>query len=219
MWQRRPGAPAAIAHLGLSVGDRRDLPSTGARAGGGTPVQCSSVRGLARIAQADGAQLVAASPPAIVSVDIAGGEHPTWTYTHPGLEMNGAGRLGTTFELPRGGVWELWLRGEIMPTVDVSVDGRALGSIGGQLAGNPHNPDTLTPLRVTLNAGLHRLTIARGAWNLAPGDGGWAILHEAFLTPADAPDVDTLTVTPPARWPALCGGQFDWIEVTRVVSR
>jgi hypothetical protein len=205
VWERRLRAPVAIAHLGLS--------ST-------RTVQCSSVRRLARIAGADGAQLVAARGPKIVRVDIASGEHPAWTYTHPGLEMSRAGKLQATFELPSAGAWDLWLRGEIMPTVHVSVDGHALGSIGGQLAGNPHNPNTLAPLRVTLAAGTHRLTITRGGANLAPGDGGWAILHEVFLTPAHAPDVDTLTVTAPARWRTLCGGNYDWIEaVTGPVPR
>jgi hypothetical protein len=199
VWERRPGAPAAIAHLGLS--------ST-------RPVQCSRVRSLAQIAGSHGAQLVAASPPELVMVDIASARHPTWTYTNPGLEMSGSGELQATFELPRAGVWELWLDGETMPTVSVSVDGRALGSIGGQLDGNPHNPDAMTPVRVVLSAGRHRLIIARGASDLAPGEGGWAILHEVVLAPADA-DTDTLGVTPPARWRSLCGRRFDWIEVVR----
>jgi hypothetical protein len=119
------------------------------------------------------------------------------------------------FAVPHSGAWDIWLKGQLMPTVNVSVDGRSIGSIGGQLDGNPHNPDAMTPLRVRMSAGRHRLTIARGDSVLAPGDGGWAILHEVFLTPANVPDVDGLHVTPPARWRSLCGGRFDWIEVVR----
>ncbi len=201
VWQRRPGAPPAIAHLGL--------PST-------RVAPCASVARMARIAAShSGAQLIAASPPETVRLDIAGARHPAWTYTHPGLEMTGAGELSTTFELPRAGTWELWLQGELMPSVQVSVDGRRIASIGGQLAGNPHNPDTMTPLRVRLASGRHRLTITRGGANLTPGDGGEAILHEIFLTPASEPDVDTLHVTPPSRWRDLCGRRLDWIEVGR----
>jgi hypothetical protein len=199
VWARRLGAAAAIAHLGLSIEH---------------PVQCASVRRLTRMAEShDGAQLIAARPPEIVMVDVASSEHPTWTYTHPGLEMTRAGRLEATFELPHDGPWDVWLAGEIMPSVSVSVDGRSLESIGGQVDGNPHNPEPMTPLRVTLSAGRHRLTIARGGSNLAPGDGGWAILHEIFLTPANAPDVDTLVTTSPADYRSLCGHRFDWIEV------
>jgi len=199
MWQRRPGAPTAIAHLGLS--------ST-------RPAPCASVARMARIAEShDGAQLIAASPPETVMLDIAGAGHPSWTYTHPGLVLSGAGELSAVFELPHGGAWEMWLQGELMPSVQVSVDARHIASIGGQLAGNPHNPDTMTPLRVTLSAGKHRLTITRGGANLAPGDGGEAILHEIFLTPANEPDVDTLHTTPTAQWRELCGRRLDWIEV------
>jgi hypothetical protein len=201
VWARRPRAPAAIVHLGLSNTH---------------PVECTSVERLARIAEARGGQLVAASPPETVMIDLDGAHHPSWKYTHPGLEMTGAGKLLATFDLPYAGVWDVWLKGELMPSVSVSVDGHALSSIGGELDGNPHNPDTMAPLRVTLAAGVHRLEIVRGGSNLlAPGDGGWAIVHQIFLTPADMPDVDTLTATPPARWRTLCGRRLDWIEVTR----
>jgi hypothetical protein len=200
VWARTPGAPAAIAHLGLSRG---------------RPVECASVRRLARIATSHGAQLLAAIPPEVVTVEVAKGEHAEWRYTHPGLVMKGAGQLQSTFAVPHTGSWDIWLKGQLMPTADIGVDGRSIGSVSGQLDGNPHNPDAMTPLRVRLTAGRHRLTIARGDSALAPGDGGWAILHEVFLTPADAADADTLRVTPLARWRTLCGGRFDWIEVVR----
>jgi hypothetical protein len=200
VWARRAGAPAAIAHLGL---ERT------------RPVKCAAARELARIAAAHDGRLVAAVPPGLVNVKVAGARHPQWRYTHPGLLMSGAGELQSAFVLPRAGVWDVWLKGQLMPTVNVSVDGRSIGSLGGQLDGNPHNPDALTPLRVRLSAGYHRLTIARGNALLAPGEGGWAILHDVFLTPAGAPDVDTLYVTPPAQWRALCGKRLDWIEVVR----
>lgn len=200
VWARRPGTPVAIAHLGLS--SRR-------------PIKCSRVRRLARIADAHGARIVAAIPPVLVSVEVARSRHPAWRYTHPGLAMKGAGRLQSAFSVPHAGAWEMWLKGQLMPTADIGVDGRSIGSIGGQLDGNPHNPDAMTPLRVTLSAARHRLTIARGDSIWAPGDGGWAILHEIYATPANAPDVDRLRVTPPARWRTLCEGRFDWIEVVR----
>jgi hypothetical protein len=200
VWARRPGAPAAIVHLGLS---------------GRRPVACARVQRLARIAAARGAHIVAAIPPRLVHVDVAHGHHPGWPYTHPGLVMKGAGQLQSAFSVPHGGEWEIWLKGQLMPSATIGVDGRSIGSIAGQLDGNPHNPDALTPLRARLSAGRHRLTISRGDSLLAPGAGGWAILHEVFLTPARAREVDSLRVTPPARWRTLCGGRFDWIEVVR----
>ncbi len=200
VWARRDGARAAIMHLGLS--SQR-------------PIKCSRVRHLARIARADGAHILAAIPPELVHVEVASARHPSWKYTHPGLVMKGTGRLQSTFAVSHAGVWNLWLKGQLMPTVNISVDGRSIGSIGGQLDGNPHNPYAMTPLRVRLSAGRHRLTIARGDSVLAPGDGGWAILHEVFLTPADASAVDRLQLTPPARWHTLCARRFDWLEIVR----
>jgi hypothetical protein len=201
VWRRRPGAPVAIAHLGLSPG---------------RPARCASVARLARLAAADGARLIAAVPPETVQIDVAGAKRPAhWKRTHPGLVMSGAGRLESVFTVPRSGVWELWLKGELMPTVTVSVDGRRVAAIGGELDGNPHNPEPTAPVAVRLSAGAHVLSIARGGGpSLAPGAGGWAILHEAFLTPAGA-DTDTLVTTPPSRWTDLCGRRYDWIEVAR----
>jgi hypothetical protein len=200
VWARRPHAPAAIAHLGLS---------------GKRPIECSRIRSLTRMATVHGARIVAAIPPLLVSVEVARGRHPDWRYTHPGLVMTGAGQLQSTFSVPHAGAWDIWLKGQLMPTAEVGVDGRSIGSIGGQLDGNPHNPQAMTPLRVILSGGRHRLTVSRGDSLLTPGDGGWAILHEVFLTPAGAPAVDTLQLTPPARWRTLCAGRFDWIEVVR----
>jgi hypothetical protein len=201
VWARTRGAPAATAHIGLSAA---------------RPIACSRVRRLARIARTDGARIVAAIAPAIVGVEVARGRHPDWRYTHPGLAMKGAGELQSTFSVGHAGDWELWLKGQLMPAAHISLDGRPIGSIGAQLDGNPHNPAALTPLRLTLSAGRHRLRIARADSVLAPGEGGWAILHEVFLTPTHAPETDALRVVSPARWRTLCGGRFDWIEVTQV---
>ena len=216
VWTRWPGAPAAIAHLGLS--SARVVP-------------CSAVRGLAQVAQrattastsaasgaASGVYLVAARPPELVMADVAESRHPSWTYTHPGLLMTRPGQMSTTFVLPHAGVWDVWLKGELMPSVTVSVDGRTIGRRGGELDGNPHNPSTMAPLAVRLTAGTHRLSIVRGSETpLAPGEGGWAILHEVFLTPAGH-DTDTLRTVAPSRWQSLCGERYDWIEAVRDAS-
>jgi hypothetical protein len=199
VWDRRPGAPAALAHVAASSA--------------GT-VPCPSVAGLARLAEAHSAQLVGASPPQIVGIDVASASHPAWAESRLGLLMTPHGRLDATFAVPHAGVWDLWLKGEIMPPVAVSVDGQRLASIGGQLTGVATDPDTMAPLRVRLAAGSHRLTIARGSANpLAPGSGGSAILDSIFLTPVGLGAQATLNVTPIARWRALCGRRLEWIEV------
>lgn len=201
VWQRTPGAPSAIAHLGLT--------ST-------RPAPCRPIGRIARTAAAAGASLIAAIPPETVHASVAGGTHTSgWHYTHPGLVMNGAGRWQSTFALPWSGAWEVWLKGQVMPAITVAIDGRRIATIEGQLNGNPHNPEPAAPVRVWLPAGRHTLTIARGGGiDLAPGAGGWAILHEAFLTPAGH-DTDRLLAVPASRWRGLCGGRYDWIEAVR----
>jgi hypothetical protein len=202
VWARRGGAAAAITHVVLS---------------GTSPMRCASVRRLAQLAIADHAQLVAAGAPELVRVSLLGSHHPAgWTRGLVGLVMNGAGRLSASFEVARAGVWDVWLQGEIMRAVRVSVDGRQLGSIGGQLGGDLHNPNTMTPLRVQLSAGRHLLSIARGGADLAPGDGGSALLEHVFLTPAGAAGEQRLRVEPAARWRSLCGHAYDWVEVVPV---
>ena len=198
VWGRRRSARAAIAHLGLS---------------GTSPVECSRVGALAQLAGSHGAQLVAAAPPELVRISVTRAPHPpAWSRGRVGLEMKQPGRLWATFEVPHAGTWNVWLQGEIMRAVQLSVDGRRIGSIGEELAGDSLNPDTMAPLRVRLSAGRHLLFLTRGGFTLAPGDGGAALLDAIFLTPAGAAERVTLRAVPAAQWPSLCGHAYDWIE-------
>jgi len=110
-----------------------------------------------------------------------------WKFSGKAIVMRGAGTLSATFVLPHGGTWELWLKGDVMRALTVRVDGRTLGKLGGQLGGNSLVVNALTPLRSTLGAGSHTLTIARPGAGLAPGDGGAASLAAIFLVPAGRP--------------------------------
>jgi hypothetical protein len=201
VWGRRPGARIAIAQLGLS---------------GASRLQCSRVERLARIARSHRAQLVAAGSPELVRISL-GHTHrpPSWTRRRIGLVMQGPGRLWAEFAVPHAGVWDLWLKGEIMRAVRVSVDGRLLGSAGAQLGGNSLNPDIMAPLTVALSAGRHLLSITRGGFTLAPGNGGWAFLDGIFLTPEHHLAQDALRSVPATAWHSLCGHTFDWIEAVR----
>ncbi|MEA2356147.1 MAG: hypothetical protein QOD61_2276 [Solirubrobacteraceae bacterium] len=203
VWARRPGAPVALAHVRLS-GRRR--------------IGCPTVRRLARVAGAHRAQLVSAAPVEVVAIDLAATRHPDWEVAHPrsvGLLMTRHGRLDATFRVPRAGVWDVWVQGEIMPRVGIGVDGRRLGSIASEVSGSVFNEDTMTPVPVALTAGTHRLTLDRGGLTPDPGDGGSAILHAVFVTRAGTAGThEAMRVTPPARWRSLCGKRLDWLEVT-----
>ena len=199
VWGRRKGAPAAISDLPLS---------------GPPAAQCTRIGQLSRLARLHRAQLIAAGSPVLVRVPVLHSSHPRgWGRLGDGLAMKTPGRLLTSFYLPHGGAWDLWLQGQIMPAVDIGLDGRHLAFIGAQLGGNSIVPNTLTPLRLTLSAGPHILSVTRGGSILAPGGGGTSVLLGIFLTPATAARQQPLHDVAAARWRTLCGHPYDWIEV------
>jgi hypothetical protein len=199
VWGRRAGAPAALAHVALS---------------GAPATQCVDIGRLARTAGSPGARLSGAEAPGIVPIPLLAASHPPrWGHQRRGLVMNRPGRLTATFELPTAGAWNVWVQGQIMPDVEVRLDGRRLASIGGQLSGNSLVPDTVPPLAVVLSSGPHRLTVTRGGFRLAPGDGGSAVLASIFLTEAAYDPQRALRAVAVDRWRALCARRYSWVEL------
>src|SRR6202035_1841037 len=204
VWRRAPGAAAAADHRALA---------------GSAAAQCRAIRQEAERARAHPApaetRLTAAEAPQLVRVSLAAATHPRrWGHQRAGLVMSSAGSLRARFELPAGGAWQVWVQGQIMPTVGLSLDGRPLASIGGQLSGNSLVPDTLPPISARLAPGAHSLAVTPHAATLAPGDGGSAVLDAIFLTPASSPPAGRLRVAPTSRWSSLCGRRYDWVELS-----
>jgi hypothetical protein len=162
-----------------------------------------------------GARLHQGSPPQahgpqIVRVPLRRTVRPHgWALSRKRIVMNGAGTLSATFTLPHAGAWELWLEGDVMRAVSVAIDGHTLGSIGGQLDGNSLVANPLTPLRTTLSAGRHTLTITRPGANLAPGDGGAATLAGIFLVSAADPQPAFAQPRPGRKGAGSTGGRGD----------
>jgi hypothetical protein len=129
--------------------------------------------------------------------------------------MSTPGRLEATFAVPKAGVWEVWLQGQIMPAVAVAVDGHRLTSIGGQLGGNSLVPNTITPIRVFLSGGSHRLSVTPTDPIVEPGGGGSSVLFAIFLTPATGAGQQVLRSVSPLRWRTLCGRSYEWVEAVR----
>ncbi len=198
MWRRRPHAPAAIGRYRL----------TGTRA-----AACSRVRAIAAFAGAHNATIVAASPADIVRIKLAAARRPrAWARAGIWYAMRGPGQLETSFAVPRAGVWNVWLQGEIMRRVTVGIDGHVIGAISGQVAGDEVVPDTTTPLPVRLTTRRHRLTIALTPGGLGPGAGGSADLSSIFVAPAGTGEQQRLTRVAPPGWRSLCGHRYVWIE-------
>ncbi|MGD0981517.1 MAG: hypothetical protein ABR946_08545 [Solirubrobacteraceae bacterium] len=199
VWGRRAHAPAALTHLGLYAS---------------TAVPCERIGHLARIAERHHGTLVAALAPETVRVDLNAGS-PARAYRRRQLSLTASASVSVSFRVPHTGRWDLWLRGEVMPAVAVSVDGRRIAELADQLDGNDFNPDTVGPLRVRLHAGRHRLTFTRDGSVLAPGAVGEASLGRIFLTTPVGARPERLRVVRSTDWRSLCGGRYDWIEAVR----
>jgi hypothetical protein len=199
VWGRKHGTPAAIADVAMSGSPRE---------------QCARIAGLAALAEVPGERLVAATSPELVTIALAQASRPAgWVRLREGLGMSTHGRLSAEFAVPVSGVWDVWLQGQIMPTVTLGIDGHSLASIGAQLGGNSVVRNTTSPVPVSLSAGRHRLSLTRGGFSPAPGDGGSADLYGIFLTPARAPAEQPLLAVAPARWRSLCGRSYEWVEI------
>jgi hypothetical protein len=201
VWGRRPGAAAALAHLALS----------GPRA-----TRCDAFAAVARAALAGrgrGVVLAAAESAPLVDVPLGATSHPSnWGHEREGLVLNHPGVLQARFKIARAGVWRLWLQGQVMPAISVSIDRRRFASVSGQLAGNSLVPDTIAAVTVRLAAGEHRVALRRTAPGVAPGSDGAAVLDAIFLAPAALP-ARSLSEVPVAGWRALCAREYQWLEL------
>ncbi len=92
VWERRPGARPALAHVGRApVG-----------------LSCTRIGFLALRARAAGARLVSAAGPETVPIHLASAAHPRWPATTDprlGLAMTPHGGLRATFRIPQAGWW------------------------------------------------------------------------------------------------------------------
>jgi len=202
VWRRRPAAPTALEHRPLA---------------GSAAAQCRAIGSLAGPAAAghgSSAVLVAAEAQRLVAVDLAKRTLPSgWGRVRAGVAPKRAGRLTVSFQVPSTGIWRLWAQAQMMPTIRLAIDGRAVASIGGELSGNSLVVNTAPPVEVPLAAGRHTLTVSRGGATLAAGDGGAAFLDAVFLTSAATPAAGVLREVHASDWRSLCGRRYEWVEL------
>ena len=203
VWSRTAGAPASFGHLRLS---------------GQRPVACSAVERVARIAGRHHVDLVGARP-----VERRPGRHLPRAASDLGRRPPDPGRAAD----------------DAQGQPDSDRGGSALGSVERLGAGGDHAarsasrstaagwPSSATRSAVTRSIPIRRRR-RRSPWPpaptrwrsaaapraRAPGDGGSAILHAVFLTPAGSHEV--VQAVAPARWRSLCGQRYDWLEATTV---
>jgi hypothetical protein len=232
VWGRRPRERPALVHVALPALPARVLSTSLAVSRGSGAARASNQAVFLRTrclwvleqalparalrGQADGVRLVAALAPELIAVPIPRSHlhrPPGWQRAARRILMTRPGTLRLTFSLPHGGLWQVWLQGDVMRALRIAVDGRPLGSLGGQLGGNSLVANTLSPLTVSLSAGAHTLTISRPGASLAPGDDGAAVLAGVFLAPAGPAGLPSLVSVPFARRRSLCRRAPQWVEL------
>jgi hypothetical protein len=103
------------------------------------------------------------------------------------------------------GLHSIWLEGSTRRTVDVTVDGRRVGSAAPQL----NNEGQYVELaRVSLRPGRHRVKLTFERDPLTPGSGGADYGHGRVVVALTAPHRALV------RGP-LCGRRLDWVEAQR----
>jgi hypothetical protein len=204
VWGRRKGVATARAHVALT----------------GSPADsCSSIGALAASGAGAGAELIAAESPQLIRVSLKRAAHPArWGHERGGLVMGTPGSLSASFVLPRAGLWDVWVEGQIMPTVALGVDRHSIASIAGQLDGNSLVSDAVPPVAVHLAGGEHQISVTRHGFSLAPGDGGQAVLHAIYLTPAATDPQGPLRTAAVDDWRSLCGRRYQWVELVRSIG-
>jgi hypothetical protein len=196
----RGRAPTAIVHRSLYADDS---------------VRCERVASVADIAAAKGGHLVAAVAPSVLEIQFAQAS-PSLAYVHHALFLLPVrGGVRVRFRAPHAGVWDLWLRGEVMPRVAIAIDGKQVTRVSDELSGDDSNPDTIGPIRVRLTAGTQQLTFTRSGSVFAPGAVALARLSRIFLTPRGNGTEGGLVVASAANWRALCDRRLEWVEAIR----
>ena len=200
VWERAPGAAPALRHVALR---------------GDAARQCRLLGALAHSRSGAGPRtLTVAVPPEVVQVALRRSRRPgRWREGRGGLVLGSAGRLASTVAVPSTGVWDVWVKGQLMRSLHLAIDGHPLATISGELDGNSLVLDSSPPIAVRLAAGTHVLELERGSTSLAPGDGGAAVLNSVLLTPATDRS-PTLRAVAAAEWHTLCGGLYQWAELS-----
>ena len=205
VWLRRPGAPAILSHQ----------PLEGASASG-TRATCAQARAMAQTATPGGHLVASPSRQAWqASLDVQ--DRPAgWASAGTGTGAvipDGAGRITTSVDLPRGGRFDVWLGGAVKPPTTIAVDGRVVARLVRDLQ---YGGQWLPAGRIALTAGTHVVTVSVAGGGLRPAVGHahdqFSIGPVAFSRPGAR---DALVRAGAGSWRTLCRAPLDWIEAVR----
>jgi hypothetical protein len=200
---RRQARPQVLRHL-----PEQQLYSSAAT------VACSAMRKLVADAPS-GTQLVVAHPPTLrwyeplYSPDRSFG----WGLVpaqQGAIIANTPGHASGVLRVPTSGHYAVWVQGDFPRSIQVSLDGRVVGSVSGS-----NTPSQwLQAARLYLRAGPHHLRVLKAAGHRHFGPEEWGIgIIGAVALQAEEPE--WLQTLAPSRWRSLCGTEADWVELVR----
>jgi hypothetical protein len=202
VWQRpASGFAPVIEHLGL-----------GDPASAIAEPDCAEVRELA--ARSGRVTVTAASRTGTVAVPMAEADYPNaWSNADAGASLfpTTPGDLRVSAEVRRRARYEIWLAGSVRPTVELLIDGRAVGEVRHQL----NNEGFYVRLgQAQLDPGTHDITVRFSGADLRPGSGGTSrSIGPLVLSDSDASDSTVVDLPAAEAERRLCGREWDWIEL------
>ncbi len=195
VFRREPDHPRVVEHA----------PASNTLSAGGF-VRCRDIRRLASEARDRGGELRAQPRQIEAIVDPRSSDH-NFPDGPDGVLLTGSGELRGSFEVSRAGTYRLWLKGYFTRAVDISVDGKPIGSVSHQSGSLGYYA---APLETRLEAGEHSFVLDRGGGGLGPADNGASQLYAVVIDRPSRPAPMTLE---PGGYRALCDRQVDWVEV------
>jgi hypothetical protein len=129
---------------------------------------------------------------------------------HGAIIANTPGHASGVLTAPAAGRYAVWVQGDFPRSIQVTVDGRAVGSVAGSNTPN----QWLQAASLRLSAGPHRVRVVKlaGRRRFGPQEWGTSIIGAVALQREES---ERLRALPPDRWRSLCDVQADWVELVR----
>jgi hypothetical protein len=207
VWQREQAPAAVAAHLHFADNPANRLPNV-----------CDEARAAARRAGA-GARIAYTLPPSYIQVDgsnmVLSGSFGAAGGT---IVATGPGRAVRAQPVPKAGTYKFFFSGSFGRPVDVSVDGRHVGTAAYQVS---YPSEWIMIGSAYLSKGVHKIEITRGGFSLHAGNGDGIDLFNRTIGPLallpNRPATPTVHYAAVGTLDRLCRSslRLRWLEIVR----